>query len=145
MPLDLDAIEATATNASSGEWGVLRDDVGVIEGDEETGPYISEVFATLPTGYVVNRKANAAFLVRARTDVLALLRALRERDAVIATALDALSEIDRAATECRSAFTKAAAIDGDVIATAVAARGSAYEHAATTLRAALVCDQMAVK
>ena len=83
---ELATIEMRATKASDGEWGVLRDDIGIVEGDEETGQWVSEVFATLPTGHVVNREANAAFILRSRADVIALVAEVRRLTAELSHA-----------------------------------------------------------
>lgn len=81
-PLDLDAVEARATSATEGPWKAADCDVWT-EAEHIFGGTIHSAYDLYPrSGY--DRAADAVFIAHARTDVPALVAAVRERDEMLA-------------------------------------------------------------
>ena len=84
--LDLDAIQARANAATPGPWGALHRDMGCSFRDDERAGLGLDIVGPLEAtnrGQFA-RGADAWFIARARTDIPALIAAVRERDAEIA-------------------------------------------------------------
>ena len=75
--LDLDAIEQREQAATEGSWFLHPDWPGRVFSDDQFNVHIARCTGTRP-------EANAAFLAAARTDVPALVDAVRQRDADLA-------------------------------------------------------------
>jgi hypothetical protein len=90
--IDYDAIEARAAAATEGPWANLGHDIGQVVYDSQ-GP--CELVGPVMLGRAIGEAhpTDAEFIAHARTDIPALLTALRERDATIARVRDVAEEL----------------------------------------------------